>query len=136
MRNPVLALLGSFGLALAALSLVVILPAQAAAPTPPPAAGPEPFQRPAGQTVTFTVVAKSPSPHQLGAPVAGPIEAVFSADLDVSTVTSRTFAVHAAQSGYVTGAFRYDAATRRLSFTPAVPFYPGQTVRVTLTAQL
>ncbi len=46
------------------------------------------------------VIAHSPAAHTIGVEPLANVQATFSADLDATTVTSRTFAVHAMQSGF------------------------------------
>jgi hypothetical protein len=55
----------------------------------------------------------------------------FDQAISPTTVTSRTFTVHAAQTGYITQVYGVDANT--ISLTPTHPFQSGELVEVSVT---
>ena len=84
----------------------------------------------------WRVTATLPPANAVGVPLTTPVAAVFNSDLDASTASSATFAVHGMQSGLVTGTLAYDGPGRALTLTPGRPFHAGETVRASATGGL
>ena len=66
-----------------------------------------------------SVLAKSPAAGATGVPTSSVVSAVFSRDMDVSSITAATFTVTESGGTVVPGAISYDAAARKATFTPA-----------------
>ena len=79
------------------------------------------------------VTGQDPSMHEVGVEPAAPIEAEFDGDMDVTTVTSQTLAVHGHLTGLFAGTYAYDGPDRTLVFTPTRAYHTGETVRVHAT---
>jgi uncharacterized repeat protein (TIGR01451 family) len=84
----------------------------------------------------WRILGTHPSPNASGVPLSDAIAATFSGDLDSSTATNATFAVHGMLSGLVTGGLDYDALERTLTLTPSRPFHAGEVLRVSATTSL
>jgi uncharacterized repeat protein (TIGR01451 family) len=76
------------------------------------------------------VSAHDPMSHAVGVSPASAVRVTFSCDVDASTVTSRTFAVHGNLGGLATGTFAYDGASRTLTLEPDRDFHSGEVLRV------
>ncbi len=84
----------------------------------------------------WRILGTHPSPNASGAPLNDAIAATFGGDLDPSTATNATFAVHGMLSGLVTGVLDYDAPERTLTLTSSRPFHTGEVLRVSATTNL
>jgi uncharacterized repeat protein (TIGR01451 family) len=80
------------------------------------------------------VSATIPAAQVLGVPLTTTVAAVLSTDVDTTTVSTATFAVHGMMSGLVTGTFGYDGPNRTLTLTPGRPFHAGEEVRASATS--
>jgi len=65
------------------------------------------------------------------APPTTTVSITYDEDIDEATVSTRTFAVHAMQTGLLTQAYGVDGGT--ISLTPLRPFKPGELVQVSAT---
>jgi hypothetical protein len=72
-----------------------------------------------------------PDPGTHSAPVTTSVSITYDEPIDAATVTSRTFAVHAMQTGLVGGIHSVEGNTIRVA--PVSPFYPGELVQATAT---
>ncbi|MEZ4730413.1 MAG: FG-GAP-like repeat-containing protein [Caldilineaceae bacterium] len=86
--------------------------------------------------VSFTLNVAAPQPLALAplanshaATVTTPVSITFDQPIAAATVNTRTFAIHATQSGQRLQSYSTDGAT--LTFTPNQPFKPGELVQVT-----
>jgi uncharacterized repeat protein (TIGR01451 family) len=81
----------------------------------------------------FVITAHQPVTHEVGVALTANISATFDEDVNASTVTSRTFAVHGHLGGLASGTFAYDGGTRTVTLDPDRPFHAGEELRVTAT---
>jgi hypothetical protein len=94
------------------------MPKAAAVPPPAPLSVPgNPVTHPVSNTHT--------------APPTTTVSITYDEDIDRATVSTRTFAVHAMQTGLLTQAYGVDGGT--ISLTPTRPFKPGELVQVSAT---
>ncbi|MCJ7551289.1 MAG: FG-GAP-like repeat-containing protein [Anaerolineae bacterium] len=73
----------------------------------------------------------APPANAYAAPPTTTISVIYDEGLDPATVSTRTFAVHAMQTGLLTEALGVDGAT--ISLTPTQPLKPGELVQVSAT---
>jgi uncharacterized repeat protein (TIGR01451 family) len=81
----------------------------------------------------FAITAHLPVTNQVGVPLTATIQATFDDDVNASTVTSGTFAVHGHLGGLATGSFAYDGGTRTVTLDPDRAFHAGEVLRVSAT---
>jgi predicted nucleotidyltransferase len=81
----------------------------------------------------FAITAHQPEKHEAGVALTSTIHATFDDDVDSSTVTSGTFAVHGHLGGLATGTFAYDGGTRTVTLDPDRAFHAGEVLRVSAT---
>jgi hypothetical protein len=74
-----------------------------------------------------------PPPESHTAGVTTPISITYDQDMDPLTVNPQTFAVHARQTGWLTGTLSVSGGTIRLD--PLSPLHAGELVQVTATTQ-
>ena len=79
------------------------------------------------------IVSVSPVQHAVNVPLNMNIEVGFNQDINAATINSATFRVYGTQSGYHPGTINYITASKKVVFTPALPFFPGEVVYVALT---
>ncbi len=65
------------------------------------------------------------------APLTTTVSITYNQDMDASTVSTQTFAVHARQTGLLTET--YSVTNGTISLTPNTPFKPGELVQVSAT---
>jgi uncharacterized repeat protein (TIGR01451 family) len=80
------------------------------------------------------IIAHEPVTHEVGVALTAPISASFDGDVDTSTVTSRTLAVHGHLGGLASGTFHYDEGSRTLTLDPDRTFHAGEVLRVSATS--
>jgi PKD repeat protein len=73
----------------------------------------------------------SPVSNTHTAPLAASVSITYSEPISASSVGTRTFAVHAMQTGLLTQAYSVNGST--ISLTPPHPFWPGEFVQVSAT---
>jgi hypothetical protein len=78
----------------------------------------------------FAVSDHRPVTHEVGVPLSAVITATFDADVDATTVTSRTFVLHGHMGGLASGTFTYDGGTRTVTLDPDRSFHAGEVLRV------
>lgn len=79
------------------------------------------------------IVSISPEQNSLNVPLSTDIDVVFSMGMDQSSFNDTTFLVRGSKSGYVTGVYSYNNATKTAIFNPDGNFQPGEIISVTLT---
>lgn len=79
------------------------------------------------------VLSVSPTQNALHVQSNASISVIFSEEINASTITSTTFRVWGAQSGFHDGTISYEAGLRKASFLSEKPFVSGEIVTVTLT---
>jgi uncharacterized repeat protein (TIGR01451 family) len=79
------------------------------------------------------IIAHQPAAQEVGVAVAAAIHATFNTDIDVGTVTSRTFSVHGHLGGLASGSFAYDGGTKTITLDPDRNFHAGEVLRVSAT---
>jgi hypothetical protein len=84
----------------------------------------------------LNVVSTAPADHDRGVPTAASIRVDFNRAVDRSSVGPRSFMVGGRWSGPAPGTFGFANADRRVTFTPARPFFPGEAVMVALNGGL
>ena len=62
------------------------------------------------------------------------ITATLDSDVDATTVTTRTFAVHGSFTGFYPGALSYDPPSRTIRSAPSRVLKPGETLPVSATS--
>jgi hypothetical protein len=82
------------------------------------------------------IISSSPGQNELNVPDNTNITAVFNMDMDSSTVNNSSFLASASSSGWHPGAISYDIQNRRATLDPSSDFEMGETVTVTLTADI
>ena len=85
------------------------------------------------RSAELSVVATQPSSNGLAWPVDKPLVVEFSDPVNPITINRRTFAVFGRMSGMKPGAFRVGPDGLAVTYKPASPFMPGETVEVLLT---
>jgi hypothetical protein len=130
MFNSSQSLTKSSGILALVLSLALLLAGLALSPTPAASSA-------AGKSSAagFVLYGVGPGENVLDVPADSPVTAIFSADLDASTVSSATLRLHGDQTGRLEGSFIY-LAPHVLHFQPAAGFKPGETVQASATGGL
>jgi hypothetical protein len=82
------------------------------------------------------IISTSPQQSELNVPVDTDITATFSMDMDSTTIDSATFLVNAGMTGVHWGTISYSSLSRKATFDPSGDFEVGETVSVTLTADM
>ncbi|MCL4264758.1 MAG: VCBS repeat-containing protein [Anaerolineae bacterium] len=77
------------------------------------------------------VVAVNPPINYYMAPITSGVSVQYDQAIDPDTVTSRTFVVHAGQTGVITEVYGTENDT--LFLTPTTPFKPGELIEVSVT---
>ncbi|MCJ7551410.1 MAG: tandem-95 repeat protein, partial [Anaerolineae bacterium] len=74
-----------------------------------------------------------PGPDAVSVPATTTISMSYDEAMDAATVSTRTFSVHAMQTGVLTAVYATDGGS--MSLTPVEPFKPGELVQVSATTQ-
>ena len=121
-RRSLTALILSFGLLFATILLLGGSPASIAQAAPPaqPALAPQ-------------VSAVTPTRNAVGVPLTNNLSISFDEPIDLTSVTSRTFAVQGSQSPIFTGAYSLSDFSRTVMFDPARTFFPGEVIQASAT---
>jgi hypothetical protein len=81
------------------------------------------------------MVPGNPAPHPVPnahtAPATGTVSITYDEPISSTTISTRTFAVHAMQTGLLTQAYGVEGGT--ILLTPTQPFHPGELVQATAT---
>jgi hypothetical protein len=80
-----------------------------------------------------TIVSTSPIQNALNVAQDAAISVTFDMDMDVASIDSSTFVIHASQTGRLSGTYSYNPADSAATFLPDSPFRVGEQVSVTLT---
>jgi hypothetical protein len=72
-----------------------------------------------------------PAPNTHTAPTTATVSITYNEPISAATVSTRTFAVHAMQTGLLTQT--YGVVSGAISLTPTLPFKPGELVQVSAT---
>ncbi len=75
----------------------------------------------------------APAPNALNVPATATVALTFDEPVDLTSVTSRTFAVHGSQGPRFKGAYELSNLSRTVSFDPARAFFPGERVDASVT---
>jgi uncharacterized repeat protein (TIGR01451 family) len=82
---------------------------------------------------TWYITETAPAANSVSVPPTTSVEVVFDGDLDVSTVTSTTLAIHGMMGGLMTGTYNYNSPNRALTVTPCRPFHTGEIAHISAT---
>jgi len=91
------------------------------------------FENPLAEPIQF-IGSVFPAQNALNVRQDTDISVSFGADIDMATINSNTFVVHASQTGLHTGTYSYNPGVKTATFTPASPFKVGERIEVTLTS--
>jgi uncharacterized repeat protein (TIGR01451 family) len=85
-------------------------------------------------TDTLIITSTSPARNALNVALTTNVTAIFNANLNANTVTSRTFLVYSSFSGRYTQTLNYNTDDRTVILNPQGQFKPGEVVNVSTTA--
>jgi uncharacterized repeat protein (TIGR01451 family) len=99
-----------------------------------PTVTPTSTNTPTPSVTPFHIIGHEPQTNAVDVALIAPISATFNYDVNASTVTSRTFAVHGHLGGLASGTFSYDSGSRTLTLDPDRSFRVGEVLRVSATS--
>ncbi|MFQ5709374.1 MAG: FG-GAP-like repeat-containing protein, partial [bacterium] len=82
------------------------------------------------------VTAVLPRQNEINVAMNSAVEVTFSEDMNPASLNAATWLVYGCQTGFYSGSFTYDAASRTARFSPSVFFKEGEILYVVLTANI
>jgi len=88
---------------------------------------------PARPSFTLLLTGTNPISNALNVPITSNVSATFDDPVNLTSITSRTFAVYGGQSPIFTGAYSLNNLSRTVTLDPARSFFPGERIDATVT---